>query len=84
MIKIRTDKEIENDIVQLYYNDELIGEIESSLSFHDILSQIKRDGIDGYYIIFNGEKSNINKYGRVFFNGQRPFNALGDIIRDLI
>lgn len=85
MLKIRTDKEIENDTVKLYNkNDEFIGNIESGLSMQDVCIQIKRDNIEGFYIQFNNEKTVINSDGRCYFNGKRPFGAMSDILRELI
>jgi len=84
-IKIKRDKEIENDTVKLFdKSHNLIGIIESGLQMQDICLQIKKNKIVGYYFMFNGQKTIIEKDGRAYFKTNRPFNAMGDILRELI
>ena len=85
MVKIKSDKEIENDTVELFdKSNNLIGNIESGLQMQDVCLQIKKLKLDGYYVTFNGQKTIIGKDGRVYFKTNRPFKAIGDMLRELI
>lgn len=86
MIKIKTNEEIENyNKCELFDNhDKLIGEITSGLILTDICVQIKEQKLSGYYVIFNSEKTEIQTDGRVYFKNERPFTAIGDMLRELI
>jgi len=85
MIKIKTDKEIENDSVELFDNlGNKIGNIESTLQLQDVCVQIKKENTNGYYVIFKGTKNIIENNGRLYFGNNRPFTALGSMLCELI
>ena len=85
MIKIKTDKEIENDLVELFDNlGNKIGNIESGLQMQDVCVQIKKENANGYYVIFNGIKTIIESDGRIYFGNNKPFTAIGNMLRELI
>jgi hypothetical protein len=86
MITIKTDKDIENnDVVQLYDSaDNLIGDITSGLILTDICVQIRKNKLEGYYVIFQNERIEITSNGKIFFKSVRPFRGLTDLIRELI
>jgi len=46
-------------------NDEVVGEIENSLSFNDVRLQIKRQNLKGYSIGFKGQRIDIDTDGRL-------------------
>ncbi len=86
MLKIRTNEEIENhDKCELYdNNDRLIGEINSLLILTDICCQIKEYGLKGYYIRYGTVKTEIESDGRIYFNQERPFTSMANMLRELI
>lgn len=86
MIKIKTNEEIEkyNKCELFDNNDNLIGEITSGLILTDVCVQIKEQKLSGYYVIFNSEKIEIQIDGRIYFKNERPFTAIGDMLRELI
>lgn len=63
-VKIR---EIKETPVELWYNNEKIGVIETELQLNDIRCQIKEQKLEGYYILFtqndNTIQINITEYG---------------------
>lgn len=66
MIKIN---EIKEEKVYLYNpNDDLIGIITSELQFNDVRLQIVQQKLEGYYIVWNDQKYEINKIGHLIPN----------------
>lgn len=86
MVEIRSVKDIEVDEVELHGPDgNLIGILESGIQLQDVCVQIKNQSLEGYYIMFNGYKTFIETDGRIYFHDDaRPFNALTDLLRELI
>lgn len=60
MIKIKCIRE---EPCFLFTRGILLGKIESYLSLNDIRLQIVEKKLEGYYIVFRGEKIHINKSG---------------------
>lgn len=46
-------------------NDQLVGVIENSLAFYDVRVQIKKQGLEDYYILFKGVRYYIDKDGKL-------------------
>lgn len=66
MIEIR---EITEPISQLYFNDDLVGDITSHLVFNDCILQIKKQNIEGYSLLYEGQKFVIQPNGRIVGGG---------------
>lgn len=58
MVKIK--RIIEEEHIPLYFNSELIGYLENTQEFYQARINIRNEGIEGYYIVFNGEGINWN------------------------
>ncbi len=63
MIKI--ERIIEEEHVPLYFKDTLVGYIENELEFLKARVDIMEEGVEGYYIIFNGKQIDFKKSGRI-------------------
>lgn len=64
--EIIINNNIPQEVVQLYdNNDNFIGNIENELAFNDVRIQIKNKKLSGYYIVFENEKYEIDRYGRL-------------------
>ena len=62
MIKI--NNHIKETSCKLYNNDNIfIGRIKNQLAFLDVMTQIKQQKINGYYIVFKGKSYKINSDG---------------------
>lgn len=84
IIFIKTSEELENDSCKLYSpEDKLIGEVTTGLSLTDICVQIKEQSLEGYYLLYNNDKMDIFKDGRVSGN-IKIFPKLGEMLRVLI
>lgn len=55
-------KKIVPQTVEVYYKNVLVG-IVNEYEFYDLRLQIKNGNIDGYFVLFNGEKISINPNG---------------------
>lgn len=81
MVKIRSFQE---PTVQLYYKEELIGEIKSALEFWDVMSQIKEENTYGYSIKYNGNMIKIDKYGTLEEYPDGLYDQLTNILLKLV
>lgn len=81
MIKI---KSISEPIVELYFKNELIGEIKSILSFCDVLVQIKEEGVYGYKVKYNGVMINIDKNGVLEEYPKGLYDQMTDLLIKLV
>ena len=68
---------------QLFFNDELVGEITSHLQLNDCLLQIFRERLEGYYIIYEGEKYPIKSNGKIE-NASRIYPLLTKQMKELM
>jgi hypothetical protein len=86
MVTIRTNEEIEEfQTCELFdCNDNLIGTISSSLIMQDICVQIKEQQLDGYYIIYDSIRCDIENNGRLHTRNVIVFPAIGNLLRKLI
>ena len=59
-------KYIKDDIVDVYRpNGELLVSTDNILIFNEILVQINKKSINGYYIVFHGKRYEIDKFGDI-------------------
>lgn len=76
-----------NEIVepksQLFFNNELVGEITSHLQLNDCLLQISKEKLDGYSLLYEGEKYSIKSNGRIE-NGNRIYPLLTEQMKELL
>lgn len=79
---------IHNDIdpiTDLYGpNDEYIGKVNNNTVMTDILAQIYKKQLEGYYVMFNGEKLPITKTGRIYNPPEGFYDALDIAMRELV
>lgn len=68
---------------ELYFNDEKVGIITSSLQFNDCLLQIRRMRLNGYSILYGGEKYIIESNGRIKF-GRHIYSLYSEQMKEII
>lgn len=81
---IEINRIIENEHVPLYFNDTLIGYLENDLEFLKARVDILNEGVYGYYLIFNGEKINIDKNGNLSSYPSGLFYKYLDLLTQLV
>lgn len=57
-------------VVKVYLGEKYQFDITTSLEFYDVRCQVKRLGIENCQIEYDGERYNVNKYGK--FVGKHP------------
>lgn len=82
MVKIK--RIIEEEHIPLYFNSELIGYLENTQEFYQARVNIRNEGIEGYYIVFNGEDLIIDKDGRLPVYPSNLFSKNDDLLKELL
>lgn len=75
---------IKEQPAEVWHNDNFIGIVENFLEVNDICLQVRRSNETGVYFIFNGERINILKGGRVEKKPLGFFDKVGIQLRELI
>lgn len=70
----------------LLYNPDgcIVGEIKNVSAYDDVRRQIGLQRLNGYYIMFEGQRININSYGDASDNPNGFFDAVLDACADLL
>ena len=76
----------QNEYVDMYYPDgTLICHTNSDIEFNYVRGCIKDMGTSGFYLMFQGEKINIDKYGNIVGNWPRDmFNTFAETAMKLL
>jgi predicted ATPase len=84
MTEIKINK-VEEPTCSLYDpNDNLIGEINSTLVLNDVRIQIKNNKVSGYYIMWKGITIRIDKIGNLKEWPKGFYDILDDQLMDLL
>ena len=82
MIEIK--RIIEEEHVPLYFKDTLVGHIENELEFAKARIDIRNEGVEGYYIIFNNKRINIKPSGKVEHWPGDLFSKMDNLLNELL
>jgi hypothetical protein len=63
--------------------DNSLGQL-NEYEFYDLRLQILKNRVQGYYVMFNGERSNINSFGRLDNWHKDMFNIIESYCEELI
>jgi hypothetical protein len=75
--------EITEPKCQLFFKDELVGEISSHLQLNDCLLQILRGKLEGYYLLYEGDLYPIRPDGR-FLNGGNVYPLFSKQMKEVM
>ena len=83
--KINLEDCPKNEYVDVYYSDgTLLAHTNDELEFNWIRLQIKKKGLSGCYIVFRGEKYEIDKYGVLEYQPLGCFDSLEMVLDELL